>query len=62
VGEIGLVTQDLAPEGKVFVHGEIWDAGTIGEPIPSGTKVKVVRVEDLRLKVEPAQGRTPGGR
>ena len=26
VGEIGSAITALAPEGKVFVHGEYWDA------------------------------------
>jgi membrane-bound serine protease (ClpP class) len=51
IGEIGVAKTALSPEGKVFVHGELWNAvgqGTI-EP---GTKVGVVSVEGLILKVE----------
>jgi membrane-bound serine protease (ClpP class) len=27
IGEIGIAQSTLAPAGKVFVHGELWDAG-----------------------------------
>ncbi|MCF8050712.1 MAG: nodulation protein NfeD [Desulfobacterales bacterium] len=51
IGEIGQVRQDIDPEGKVFVHGELWKA-TADEAIRTGTKVKVVEAEGLILKVE----------
>jgi membrane-bound serine protease (ClpP class) len=51
VGEIGTALTDLKPEGKVFVHGEIWDAGA-PEDIPRGAKVKVIEVlENLKVNV-----------
>jgi membrane-bound serine protease (ClpP class) len=51
VGEIGVARTDLNPEGKVFVHGEIWDAEA-QQDIPEGTKVKVSEVlENLKIKV-----------
>ena len=40
VGEIGRAQSVLNPEGKVFVHGEIWNA-TADEKIPKGAKVEV---------------------
>lgn len=50
-GEIGVAQTDISPEGKVFVHGEIWNAETT-EEIPKGTKVKVIEVlKNLRLRV-----------
>lgn len=51
-GEIGLVKKDLTPEGKVFVHGELWNAVS-KEPIQAGEKVRVVNVVNLVLEVEP---------
>jgi membrane-bound ClpP family serine protease len=46
-----LTTYNLAPEGKVFVHGKIWNAEASGE-IPEGTKVKVLKVlSNLKIKV-----------
>jgi membrane-bound serine protease (ClpP class) len=53
VGKIGVVKQDLDPDGKVFVHGELWNA-TAGVPIGSGRTVRITRVEGLVLTVEPA--------
>lgn len=56
-GAIGTVTEELDPEGRVFVHGEIWNAASAGGPIPQGGRVRVVRVEDMQLTVEPAEDR-----
>lgn len=51
VGEIGVAQSALKPEGKVFVHGELWNAEA-EEDIPKGTKVKVLEVKkNLMLKV-----------
>jgi len=52
VGEIGVVKRAIQPDGKVFVHGELWNA-TAKEPILEGTKVSVVKVDNLVLEVEP---------
>jgi membrane-bound serine protease (ClpP class) len=51
IDEIGIVRQRLGPEGKVFVHGELWNAQA-AEPVEVGEKVRVVRVVDLMLEVE----------
>jgi membrane-bound serine protease (ClpP class) len=53
-GTVGVVTVDLAPEGKVFIRGEIWDAVSATGPLTKDTKVKVVRADELKLLVEPA--------
>jgi membrane-bound serine protease (ClpP class) len=55
LGEIGTVREELAPAGKVFVHGETWNASAAGATIPRGARVRVLRVEDLHLIVEPAE-------
>jgi len=52
VGEIGVVKRAIRPDGKVFVHGELWNA-TAKEPILEGTRVNVVKVDNLVLEVEP---------
>jgi len=54
VGEIGVVKQKIMPEGKVFVHGELWNAKS-KDPIQEGTRVRVVDVVNLVLEVEPAE-------
>ena len=52
IGEIGSAMEDLQPQGKVFVHGEIWDA--IAEtPLKKGDSVQVVNMEGFRLRVKP---------
>ena len=53
-GEVGDVTRDLDPEGRVFVHGETWSAVSSAGPILRGAKVRVLRVDHLKLTVEPA--------
>jgi len=53
VGEIGTAQTDLSPEGKVFVHGELWNAEAAAEHIARGSKVKVTRVLDsLKIRVD----------
>jgi membrane-bound serine protease (ClpP class) len=51
VGEIGRATTRLAPEGKVFVHGEFWNAYS-DEIIEPGERIRILKVERLELKVE----------
>ena len=52
VGEIGVAHTPLEPSGKVFVHGEFWDAEST-RPLEAGARVRIVAVEGLVLKVEP---------
>ncbi len=59
VGEIGVVRQALTPEGKVFVHGELWNA-TASSPIEEGSRVRVVNVKGLMLEVEPSRPEQAG--
>ena len=52
IGEIGIAQTMLAPSGKVFVHGELWDAvSTI--PVPAGEQIVVRQVDGLTLRVDP---------
>lgn len=55
IGEIGVVRKRLSPEGKVFVHGELWNAVS-DQVIEKNAKVRVVNVENLTLRVERAEG------
>jgi membrane-bound serine protease (ClpP class) len=57
VGEIGVVKKALTPEGKVFVHGELWNAKAEKE-IAEDIKVRVVNVVNLTLEVEPVDNRS----
>jgi membrane-bound serine protease (ClpP class) len=54
IGAIGVVEVPLAPEGKVFVHGEIWNASS-EQPIAKGARVRVKAVKGLFLRVEPLE-------
>lgn len=60
VGEIGVAKTDVGAEGKVFVHGEWWNANS-DQPIPSGKKVRIVGVDGLNLKVEQVALEQPAG-
>jgi membrane-bound serine protease (ClpP class) len=52
IGEIGIAETALSPSGKVFVHGELWDAfSTLN--IPAGQQVVVREVDGLTLRVDP---------
>jgi len=54
VGEIGTARTDLSPSGKVFVHGEIWEAEAT-ESVARGEKVRVIEVLDtLKVRVRKA--------
>ena len=57
VGEIGVVKQDLAPEGKVFVHGELWKAQS-NQSIEEGAKVRITKVRGLILEVQPEENQS----
>jgi membrane-bound serine protease (ClpP class) len=51
VGETGVVQTALSPQGKVFVHGELWDA--VGSAsLPAGQLVVVRGVDGLTLQVD----------
>lgn len=52
VGETGVARTELAPQGKVFVHGELWDAVATA-PLAAGQPVVVRKVDGLTLQVEP---------
>jgi membrane-bound serine protease (ClpP class) len=58
IGEIGVAQSDLTPGGKVFVHGERWDAVS-SVPVAAGESVVVRRVEGLQLRVEPTVQHRP---
>jgi membrane-bound serine protease (ClpP class) len=51
VGERGQAVTELNPSGRVYVHGEYWDAHA-EEPIAAGDQIEIVRAEDnLKLLV-----------
>jgi membrane-bound serine protease (ClpP class) len=55
IGSEGVVVKPLqsGAEGMIRVHGELWQAQA-AEPVEEGQTVRIVRVEGLKLYVEPA--------
>ena len=58
IGEVGLAQTDLDPCGKVFVHGEIWDARA-RQRVSAGKRVVVKSVHDLEVEVDPVTESAP---
>ena len=58
VGETGVARTELAPQGKVFVHGELWNAVATA-PLAAGQTVVVRKVDGLTLQVEPVASVAP---
>ena len=50
VGETGEARTDIGETGSVFVHGEHWNAVS-DEPISAGSRIEVVGVKGMTLKV-----------
>ncbi len=53
VGQTGVVKQALEPEGRIQVHGELWNA-VCDETIAEGETVVVEQVVGLKVKVKKA--------
>ena len=58
VGETGVAQTALSPQGKVFVHGELWDA-IASSPLPPGQLVVVRNINGLTLQVDPLAATPP---
>jgi len=58
IGEIGTAQTALTPEGKVFVHGETWNA-VASANVSVGDSVRVTSVEGLKVRVEPVSVHEP---
>lgn len=52
IGAVGVAKTALHPDGKLAIHGELWDAVS-DQPVEQGTSAKVLRVEGLTLYVTP---------
>jgi membrane-bound serine protease (ClpP class) len=53
IGETGEALEALIPTGMVRLHGEHWKAESVEGNINQGEKVRVIRIQDLKLYVEP---------
>ncbi len=58
VGEVGVARTVLAPEGTVFVHGELWTAFS-SSPAQVGEEVRVRAIREFHLEVEPVRDGHP---
>ncbi|MBS1271613.1 MAG: hypothetical protein MAGBODY4_00745 [Candidatus Marinimicrobia bacterium] len=54
IGEVGTAETPIHRSGTVAVHGETWTAYS-DAPIPSGTQVRVIKVDQMKIKVEPVK-------
>jgi membrane protein implicated in regulation of membrane protease activity len=61
LGWRGVARTDLAPRGKVFVRGELWNAVS-ERPVAAGEGVEIVDADGLTLRVRPAGTRPAGER
>ena len=59
IGSVGIVTADIdniAAAGQVKLNGMEWSArSTSGAPIPAGTKIRVDRIEGVKVFVTPEE-------
>ncbi|MBU4267817.1 MAG: nodulation protein NfeD [Acidobacteria bacterium] len=56
IGEMGVAKTDIDNhQGKVFVHGEWWNAVADGQ-IPAGSRIQVDTIDNLILKVKKSGG------
>lgn len=51
IGMRGTARSDIGASGKVFVHGEFWNAWS-DTPVVAGAPVRVISVDGMTLKVE----------
>lgn len=63
IGQVGLVRETIHNDqqtGRVYANGLEWSARCVQEDniIPVGSKVRVVRIEGVKLIVEPVQAST----
>ncbi len=54
LNEIGEAISDLDPSGQIKVHGEIWRAVSIEGKILKGSKIIIIEVSNLLLKIKKA--------
>jgi membrane-bound serine protease (ClpP class) len=51
IGLVGVVVSRIAPNGRVFVHGEYWNAYS-EEVIEEGEEVETIEIKGLKIKVK----------
>jgi len=58
IGEIGETLSLLNPEGTVHVQGELWQAESVRGKIAKGERVRVIEIQNLKLRVEQVKSLT----
>jgi len=53
VGEEGITISSLRPMGKGDFRDKIYEVTTLGNFMPSGTKIRIVTIKDNKVIVEP---------
>jgi membrane-bound serine protease (ClpP class) len=53
IGLVGVVRTPLAPQGQIFIRGELWRA-IASEPVDVGAQVVVQQIDGLTLHVTPS--------
>jgi membrane-bound serine protease (ClpP class) len=53
IGLVGVVRTPLAPQGQIFIRGELWRA-VASEPVDVGAQVVVQQIDGLTLHVTPS--------
>jgi len=54
IGRVGIARTPLTPQGRVAVHGELWEAVS-DEPLQPGDAAEIIGLEGLTLRVRPAE-------
>lgn len=54
IGEVGVAETDFPGEGRVFVHGEYWNARS-KDRLARGDRVRITKVDGLVVTVEPVR-------
>lgn len=52
VGLVGVAKTPVAPQGKILVHGELWEAIS-EQPLQPGDRAEIMKLEGLTLYVKP---------
>ncbi len=56
IGRIGSAKTNLAPQGQIFVQGEIWEAVS-SAPVTAGQPVQITQIDGLTVHVKPLEPR-----
>ena len=51
VGKVATARTELTPKGYVFIQGERWKAESESGPLPAGTKVRILEVKGVTVRV-----------